>query len=689
MSPDADSDSGAKGETTVHRIGSKGRYAATVLAAMWFASGCSAHVVGPVVFGETLEEWRARLATREGVASWVRSGLDESANPCTDFFEFACGKRKGTPPMTDRNALDFARIQSNVEIWFALAQARGDDTAAQRTRDFATSCIDVANQVRRTPSETLEFLGLPRSIDDDVALMRALGILHRHGMPALFVPLLVPEGAPARVLLALHPGGLGIEPSAYTSDDPLMTVVRNFYRNSLQVLDSGSELRGMHVDEGDRVVALEAALARAMVADHLAYADPAITVADLERQTGLPWRPYFDALGATSADRLQLTTPAYFQTLGRELLRLTAAERTAYVQSRALRSTPRFTRGERYAWWQVCTSTAQDALGAPLWKDMEGAERSKARMSQAEALWSQVHSAAGERIGAAAWLGEQRAILAARTKAIVPLLGYPVQLGWTPTFPLSSRDFLANFLAARAAWWDHSLASLGSAPVVEDLGPRPAATAAGYLPRLNSVVVPAEVLAPPLFGTELPAEMNYAGLGFLIGHEIGHSIDRFARAIDSSGGRTSLDPALTSSLKRQEECLADHFRRFDAVPNFYSHVIAGHVEAAPIDAELTMGEGWADVFGARAALGAYRAAGRTEPPLLDGMSGDAAFFVVLAQNWCGEPNRYVQQYIAATDVHTPPRARINAALSALPEFAEAFDCPVGAPMRAAGSCDLF
>ena len=108
---------------------------------------------------------------------------------------------------------------------------------------------------------------------------------------------------------------------------------------------------------------------------------------------------------------------------------------------------------------------------------------------------------------------------------------------------------------------------------------------------------------------------------------------------------------------------------------------ATRLPAEYVNPDLTAEEDFADVLGARAAFAAYTA----EPPqplpprtLPQDMTSDQLFFIALAQNLCGEPGRQVGRLLAETEVHTPPRARVNAMMSLLPEFAATFGCTADA-----------
>ena len=56
-----------------------------------------------------------------------------------------------------------------------------------------------------------------------------------------------------------------------------------------------------------------------------------------------------------------------------------------------------------------------------------------------------------------------------------------------------------------------------------------------YNPAINEVVFPAAILQPPFFTPGADDAVNYAAIGAVIGHEIGHGFDDQGSAFDGTG----------------------------------------------------------------------------------------------------------------------------------------------------------
>jgi endothelin-converting enzyme len=98
---------------------------------------------------------------------------------------------------------------------------------------------------------------------------------------------------------------------------------------------------------------------------------------------------------------------------------------------------------------------------------------------------------------------------------------------------------------------------------------------------------------------------------------------------------------------------------------------------------MTLGENLADNGGINAALLSMRKSIEENPndnlslPGLESLSPEQLFFVNFGRVWCSNMRPEMVAQRVLTDVHSPPRVRVNAAVQNSPEFANAFKC--GAP----------
>jgi len=253
------------------------------------------------------------------------------------------------------------------------------------------------------------------------------------------------------------------------------------------------------------------------------------------------------------------------------------------------------------------------------------------------------------------------------------------QVGGT-NFEVRANQFCRNTLLARRAQVANQFAALGTRPDRQRWTADAAWVNVYYNPVYHQLLLSRELLRLPNLRSELPVAVTLGSLGFLAGHALVHAVDEVGSQFDSRGRLAAKwSNGLRSKLSERTFCLEQQYSNLVPPPG------------APIDGALTADEIAADIAAVRAAFLAlvnlrsranvhYRANGLTEPQL---------FFLSFAQTWCHKQRPSPDLGRAYTGAQPPPRWRVNGALSNAPEFAQAFDCPAGAPLRVQRICELW
>jgi putative endopeptidase len=191
-----------------------------------------------------------------------------------------------------------------------------------------------------------------------------------------------------------------------------------------------------------------------------------------------------------------------------------------------------------------------------------------------------------------------------------------------------------------------------------------------YNPSFNEVVFPAAILQPPFFDPNAPDEMNYGGIGAVIGHEMTHGYDdqgsRFGPTGNFENWWTEADAKGFSS---RTDKLVAQFNTYEAMPG--KHVDGSH----------TLGENIADLGGLATAYDAMlKATASTPDPKTDGLTRDQRFFLNWATVWRRNFTPQELEKRLTTDEHAPASFRAIGAPSNMPAFAMAFSCKPGQPM---------
>jgi predicted metalloendopeptidase len=313
------------------------------------------------------------------------------------------------------------------------------------------------------------------------------------------------------------------------------------------------------------------------------------------------------------------------------------------------------------------------------------------RRVSAEAVIAAISRTFAERLSQVGWMDEQTRAAGGEKIRTLEIALWPGDVRH-PLPELVEHWHLANVLAARRVLFASMIHDLGAGAARPRLGPPTWIGNAFYLPERHAVVFPGALLQAPFLDPAFPPAMNFGAFGMVAGHEITHALTGEGRHFDAAGRRRDWWTETTAAaFAKQAECVVDHYARF-SLPGRGDRWQRAHDPSLRVDGRRSLDENVADLAGVRVAYRAYREgrnAGDEPPNRIADLSGDQLFFVAYAQIWCSVMSSERERISGTAMPHAPARVRVNAILSSLPEFAEAFACPVGAPMRPDQVCDLW
>uniref|UniRef100_A0A158PCF4 Neprilysin-1 n=1 Tax=Angiostrongylus cantonensis TaxID=6313 RepID=A0A158PCF4_ANGCA len=212
----------------------------------------------------------------------------------------------------------------------------------------------------------------------------------------------------------------------------------------------------------------------------------------------------------------------------------------------------------------------------------------------------------------------------------------------------------------------------------------PAVVNAFYSSTSNSIKFPAAILQAPFFHQTFPKALNYGGIGAVIGHEITHGFDDQGRQFDANGNmRDWWDGKVKDKFEMRAQCIIDQYDKIEV-----------NEAGLHVNGKLTQGENIADNGGVRQAFKAYKKYLRKsgEEKRIKGLenyNNEQMFFMGYGTVWCGHSTTDYLISLILTDTHAPEKYRVNRVLANQPEFAAAFNCPVGTPMNPTKRCAVW
>jgi putative endopeptidase len=268
------------------------------------------------------------------------------------------------------------------------------------------------------------------------------------------------------------------------------------------------------------------------------------------------------------------------------------------------------------------------------------------------------------------WMSpETKAKALEKLAKFTPKIGYPDKWRDYSALTISRDGLFENIGRITKFARDIELAKIGKPVDKTEWLMTPQTVNAYYHPIQNEIVFPAAILQPPFFDLAVDMAANYGAIGTVIGHEIGHGFDDQGSKFDGDGNMVDW---WTPSDRVEFEKRADMLiKQFDALSPEETPDI--HVNGA-----LTVGENIGDLGGLAIGYKAYKLAlAGSQPPVIDGLTGEQRFFLSYAQAWRGKVRAEELRRRIATDPHSPNEFRCNAIVANLKDFYDAFEVTEG------------
>uniref|UniRef100_A0A8C1D8L3 endothelin-converting enzyme 1 n=1 Tax=Cyprinus carpio carpio TaxID=630221 RepID=A0A8C1D8L3_CYPCA len=336
--------------------------------------------------------------------------------------------------------------------------------------------------------------------------------------------------------------------------------------------------------------------------------------------------------------------------------------------------------------WQTCIGNTDDTLGFALGALFVKATFDKQSKEIAEGMINEIRTAFKDALDDLNWMDEQtRQAAKDKADAIYDMIGFP-------DFILDSKELddvydgvKDNFFQNMINFYNFSARvmadQLRKPPNRDQWSMTPPTVNAYYMPTKNGIVFPAGILQAPFYAQHHPKALNFGGIGVVMGHELTHAFDDQGREYDKDGNlRPWWQNSSVDEFKNRTECMIDQYTQYT-------------INGEHINGKQTLGENIADNGGLKAAYHAYRSwvkqNGEEKRLPAVNLTNDQLFFVGFAQVWCSVRTPESAHEGLMTDPHSPPKYRVIGTLSNSPDFAEHFQCPLGSPMNSGHRCEVW
>ncbi len=642
------------------------------------------------------------------------TALDRSADPCANFYQYACGGWMAANPipgdqsrwgrfnaLRERNRTVLQSILEGVSL-----NKPGRSVVEQEIGDYYAACMDekfvdakglgsIKNDLDR-----IAFLNNKAAITDEVAHLYRIG-------SAPFFRFGSEQDAKdsTKVIAGLDQGGLGLPDRDYylKTDEKSADLRKKYVAHVQRMLELAGVAPDAAAKKAEAVMALETALAKDSL-DRVSRRDPAkvyhkLTVKELTSLApGFDWPKFFEGVGAPPVDSLNVDVPPFIRGMESVMVQSSLDDLKSYLTWHLLRDSapalPTQFQEESFRFygktlsgtkemqvrWKRCVDQVDeqlpDALGQKFVEKTLG-EEGKRRTQQ---MIGAIEKAMERDLRSLDWMTPQT-----KEQAMVKLHAVLNKIGtkehWVDysKVKISRDDEYGNAARTSEFELERQLAKIGRPVDKTDWVMSQPTVNAYYDPQENDINFPAGILQPPFWDNKMDDAVNYGAIGAVIGHELTHGFDDQGRQYDAQGNlRDWWTEPDAKAFEQRAECLVKEYSGFTAVDD------------VKLNGKLTLGENTADNGGVRLAyMALLETLGGKHPGKRDGFTPQQRLFLGFAQVWCENRTDEEERRRAQTDPHSPGRHRVNGVVSNMPEFQQAFACTVGQPMVRNPACRVW
>jgi predicted metalloendopeptidase len=679
--------------------------------------------------------------------------MDLTADPCQDFFQFACGGWLKNNPIPDSKSrwtqFDILRDELTADMKNILQQTStaDDSVPVKQSRDLYTACMDT-DTIEQTGLKPLtDLLGLfggwpmtlsnwvPSSFEWTTATAAARTLFGSAYLLSIYNYLDSKNTSQSSIYVDQTSLGLP-RTTLVNAYDPSTASVMNAYTNYITssakaIRDSlGSTASDAQIDtDVSLLILFESNLAKItspaedrrnntrmynplLVSEVQGWTD---SVGATNPQAQISWASYLNSIygsygiDITSSERVIVVETDYLKKLV-SLLNTTPPRVIAnYVHWRLVNARLSDTTQQmldiQFAFnkvlygttasdprWLTCTNKINNLVGFAISsKYVESfSDESKAQL---EVMISDLKTSFKSLVDDAIWMDDAAKVVA-REKAdyIAEFIAYP---DW-----IKNKTAVEEYYTGLTSSSDQHFNNIVDANAL--LNKKDGQTLRGPTDRTLWNTFPTVVNAfyePEMNSITFPAGILqnpfYKG-GRLqalnyggIGVVIGHEI---THGFDDQGRQSDKDGNTADWWT--EQTVNNYISRaqcfIDQYDSFYPAVFNGTIHVNGIN---TQGENIADNGGLREAFRAYKnyVAANGAEDTLPGLdfTAEQLFFISYANVWCGSDTPQRLENLILTDPHSPNYYRVLGPLSNSADFAKEFNCPVGSPYNPANKCVIW
>ncbi|XP_064611411.1 neprilysin-like isoform X2 [Liolophura sinensis] len=669
----------------------------------------------------------------------LMSSMNPHANPCDDFFEYACGtwNKLNVIPEDKPSYNTFSKLRDDLQVVLKeLLEVRispDEGEATKKAKYLYQSCVNetLIDSRGLNPAFTLleEFGGWPVVNGSDwdetsFDLVKLLAKLRLYNNKILIEQWVGSDDKQSDTnIIQIDQPELGMPSRDYYlkgRDDAVVKTYEDFARQVAIFLGAEPERAAREMKQ---MVDLEVALANITIPQDQRRDSEALynkmTVGELaDNITGFDWRQYLNLLfneanmTIEDSEEVVVYAPQYLiglmnileetdnRTLANYLIWRIMMNRVNNLPEKYRSVKKEYnkvifgSKAER-ARWRDCVTFVNDNMGNAVGRLFIEEHFDEGAKHSALDMIAHIRHSFYELLEEVTWMNDEtRRVAKDKAEAISEKIGFPEYIKNNTALDYDFGDlefdpnkYFENILANIKSMALNNLKKLREPVDRTRWSTTPAVVNAFYSSPKNQIMFPAGILQPPFYSKGYPKSLNFGGIGMVIGHEITHGFDDRGRQFDKNGNlKQWWSNEVIERFKDAAQCIVDQYS------NFTLEEVGMNLNGIQ-----TQGENIADNGGLKEAYRAYsnwvknERDGQEEPrlPGLENFSHEQLFFLNFAQVWCGTIRPQEALNRIRTGVHSPGRFRVIGTLQNSRDFSSAFNCEVGSHMNPAKKCSVW
>lgn len=664
-------------------------------------------------------------------AAQLLQSMDRTADPCQDFYQYACGNwnKKHIIPDDRPSFNTFEKLHDDLQIKLRSLLEEGiqdyDSVATSKAKHLYKSCINTSRieAVGDAPlHQMISLLGGWPVVEknwkeDSFVAEDALGLVRANftSIIIIFCSVAADDKNSSSNIIQIDQPDFGMPSREYYLNDRVSDYIHAY----LQYMVDTAVLFGANQTDAERdmyqVLQFETKIANITKPSSERHDTGAIynkmSIGDLARDVPkFRWMQYFSKFlpySLSNDEKIVSFAPEYMKDIADLLAKTDKRTIANYVVWRVvlefMPDLPEVYQKVRRNYrarsqgitrdkprWQKCVELTNEEMGMAVGAMFIRENFKKESKDAALHMIHNLREAFNDLLNENDWMDEStRKVARVKAYAMNERIGYPdfikneSKLNEKYEKLYVGSDYFSNIVNTKRFEVHSAMIKLRKTVDKDQWEQDPAVVNAFYNPNTNDIVFPAGILQPPFYSDKFPKSLNYGGIGVVIGHEITHGFDDKGRQYDMSGNLKQWWKNETIDAFRQRaQCMIDQYSSYQL-----------EQIGLNIDGKNTQGENIADNGGLKQAYRAYKKGLEEYGPEKDlpgiGLTHQQLFFLNYAQIWCGSMRDEEALEKIRTSVHSPGSIRVLGPLSNSYDFSEAYQCPPGSPMNPEKKCHIW